>query len=707
MHIFQHKEQGLCLTFPGLMWLGFPENTLKKGSTQKSPSWPFIDHPEDGRKKLLPYEMLPAKKKAEVSHKLRQRMGCQHAEGEACTCGDIYHYTAIEPIKEMIIKDLKAESFFLAYTYINASGQQEPLPMNKIQHYTNEASILNMIDAAEKDAKAIIKGKLGMKSVTDFWQKVIEIIKIEKSKGNIGSKFPTSYERLIAAKNSALKEYRTKGYAALIHGLYGKQNAAKVNDEVSVEQLKSLLKDPTQKDDVLICMLYNLFAEKNGYKTITPATVGNKRNEWAPEIDLDRYGRSYVNEKYIRQVKGILPSHPLALVEHDDNNLDLLFQDGKYQFHRYVAMVVIDSRFKLVLGKSYIKGDTPEQWQVGHAYLDAMYYIRSLTGGWYLPFEIKADRWAQTNLTPFYNSISKHMVTPGFGNKHRGYIEPFFGSNHWKRCQQLVSEGNWSGNNLTAKYSGVNPDMLDLSRREKTRPTIGHEAELQIERFVQLLRQMPAFTREHMNAPSKEQQWLEAWNNLHEDDKRPINDMQFLLKFGITHKPKHTDTIMISNRGVEPQIKGVKYSYDLPETEMYRRYAGAKVQVIYDPYDMSRVLITNHDDIHFIAKEAKLVPRALKDHYTGSRTYLNAILDEKVQQWGDIQKIGKRQEARDVGKLVANGYGAAEAILKGGGLIKELKNSAEQVAISNGNDTTSWEEQEEFINKNYDIDRFF
>jgi hypothetical protein len=121
-----------------------------------------------------------------------------------------------------------------------------------------------------------------------------------------------------------------------------------------------------------------------------------------------------------------------------------------YKYNKYVSIVVLDSCTKLVLGYSFAHGKSPEQWQIHHAYLNAMYYIRSLTGGWYLPFEIKADKWASKSLTPFYNKVAK-FIPPAHGNKHRGYIEQFFGIDHWKRCQKLVSEGNWSGNNITAK----------------------------------------------------------------------------------------------------------------------------------------------------------------------------------------------------------------------------------------------------------------
>lgn len=673
-YFYNHKNLGVCLTFPGLLWLGYSEQYLKVASHRNSNSWPFVKHPEDARKNLLPYESCTASRKSEITGKLAARMGCTHKD-EPCKCGDIMQYTAIAPIRDMIIKDLKAEAYYLAHP--------ANLDTVSVKHYTNGASLMNFVLTAADNTREVVKDRLGFKQVADFWEKVIEIVQAEKAAGKLNKKFPASYIRLVSHKESLLKRYREQKYEALVHGLNGKSNAAKVNDEVAEAHLLSLIEDGRQMDDVLVCMIYNTWAEKEGYKKISPATVGVWRKAKEPEITASRYGTSALNDKFIRQVKGRRPSAPLYLVEHDDNNLDFLFADGKYQFADYVSYVVNDSYNDLVLGMSYKAGGSVEQWMVLQAYVDAMYYIRSLTGGWYLPFEIKADKWASTSLKPFYDKVAK-MVAPAFKNKHRGYQEQSFGSTHWKRCQQLVSQGNWDGNNITAKYRGVNPDLLEQSLKDKSRPQIGHEAESQIQHFLHLLRHLSAFTRNNMNAPSKEQQWLEAFNRLPDEEKRPIDDMQFLFTFGVAHQPKHTDTIKITNRGCEPQIKGVKYSYDLPNSDDYRRFAGAKVQVIYDPYDMSRVLLTNHKDIRIIATEATLMPRALHDGHTNSRTYLNALIEEKSDYVKDLMK---RQEKRQ--QLVANGYNA-EALLKGGAMVKEIKSVAER-QVKNGT-LPGWED---------------
>ncbi|WP_346236119.1 Mu transposase C-terminal domain-containing protein [Niabella insulamsoli] len=695
---YQHKELGICLTVKGLKWLGYADGTLKSAFTNRGTSWPFENHPDDARMNILPYENCNETRKADITSKLAARMGCKHND-EPCKCGDIYQYTSIAPIRERIVKDLKAEAYYLAYRFEGTNGHPEPLPTDKVKNYTREASLMNFIKDAVEDTKALVKEGLGFKSVADFWEKLIEIIKSEKAAGRIGAKFPTSYVRLVSHKSSALKKYQQLGYESLVHGNFGvKSGAAKVVDIAAENKLLSLIEDGRQLDDVYVTAIYNSWAKEAGYKEISAGAVGLWRRKRAAEVDLGRYGKSAYNERHIKQVKGRRASNPMLLWEHDDNNLDFLFQDGKYQFHKYVAIVVADSFNDLILGKSYVQGDVPRQWQVGHAYLDAMYYLRSLTGGWYLPWEIKSDNWANKSLAPFYESIAMR-VPAGQGNKHRGYIEQLFGSPHFKRCQQTVSQGNWTANNITARHSGVNPDLLQQGMRDKSRPMIGYEAEQQLEQFFHLAQKMPAFTRNNLNAPSKEATWLEAFNKMHADDKRFITDEHFLMKFGIIHQPKHTDTIMISNRGIEPVIKGTKYSYDLPEPWMYSKLIGAKVQLAYDPYDMSRILVTNNDDIRFVAQSAQLSPRALKDTYTGSRTFLNAILDEKTEQWKTAQ------DAQEKRKQVANGYAAAEGILKSGVHLKEVMKAAETKLIQpSAADTADYED---LLDDNYDLNDFF
>ncbi|MGQ0740180.1 MAG: hypothetical protein ACT4OJ_14105 [Bacteroidota bacterium] len=675
-----HQDERLIfLTIKECVDAGVNQHTIIRATYRKSKSWVIIKDPDDARVTLVCYDRLSEDKKELI----RTRWG---------NPADLI---ARDPIRKMFIKNNEVLQKLLAHRY---GPEQKALPIQRIKQYSRACDILDTILRIDESRNRLIKD-MGI-TVPEFYDHLREIIIEEQRNGEkdkhegynqLYARFPFHYVSL----REKVKEYKGYGYGCIIDKAYGNTCALKVKTDDAKDFLIELMKNPVQHNDVMVTMIYNIEAEKNGWKTITPPTVQNWRNQYAAEITPFREGNAAFNEKFIRQVKGMRPSAPLYLVEHDDNNLDFLFQseDGKDQYERYVAIVVIDSHCDLVLGKSVIHGDNPDNWQVHHAYLDAMYYIRSLTGDWYLPHELKADQWAKKKLFPLYHKISK-FVPPSHGNKHRGYIEQFFSKPIWKNAQKLVSQNNWNGNNMTAKFRGFNPDMLERSFKEKSRPEVGEQAELQIEQFFYLLRNMSDFKRQDMKAPSKQEKWLASWNAMKAEDKILLTDEQFLLTFGITHSPKHTDTIRITNRGVEPQIGGTKYSYDLPEPWMYNKLRGADVQVIYDPYDMSRVLITNNQDIRFIAREALLLPRALKDQYTGSRTFLNALLSEKKDQ---VKEVMERSAQRKI-----SGGKHAEAMLKSGAILpKEIRNRAEQKVIEKFE-----EEREQYLEENHDFQKY-
>ena len=602
-------------------------------------------------------------------------LGDRYKEAIVKKFGDPYEYMAIEPIRRMLTKDLKAEAFFYSYAYNGPDGQGTKLPTtatnNVVAKYTHEASWLNLLNYCDENKKEVIKKTLNL-SVVKFFENAIKLISLDVQAGRVTGKFPTSYQRLL----KKMKAYKDQGYQSLIHPSFGNKSAAKIDDDVAEDKLKEIIEHPYQYDDLIICHLYNRWAVENNYKPVGPATVGNKRRLWEPELMASREGWSAYNEKYLRQVKG-LPAHtmhPLALVESDDYNLNYYFIDPTMKgdsknMQRFVSYVVVDSSLDLVLGYSYRQAKAPVFEMVQLAYLDAMYYIKSLVndGNWYLPFEVKADHWQQSMAFPYFNNIS-HFVKPAVGNKHRGYIEQFFGSPHAKRAEKIAAHEamNYNGNNITARHRGVNLEAMQANA--KRRPLIGNGAEEQVEKFFYLLRNMAAITRNNMQAASKQTQWLERWKALPESQKRPITDIQFLQKFGITHAPQGRG-ISISNRGVEPVIGGIKYSYDLPDHAGMQQLIGTEVNVVYDPYDMSRVLITDGDRIRFIAKEATLQPRALVYQYGGSRTALNTILAEKKKQVAQVSELAasRKYDAIDI-----------EAVMLGGIMPKELLASAEQ-----------------------------
>jgi hypothetical protein len=628
------------ITWKAALECGIPKGTLDGARNRKSPSWEFIDDPDDGRAVLVGFDKLRDDHKKKIEARF----------------GDPYEYAAKQPIRNLIKWDDQAEQYYLDYRYNN-----KPLPTEHVKKYTQAASVLNMLKQVTEDKKTL--KKLLKLSIQQFYEKVCEIIKEDKID------LPTSYRRLAIAHDSALKKYINDGYKSLVDWRFGNDLAKKITDELSSSTLLEMIAHPNQYDDVFIAMQYNKWAKQNGYKPIKAATVGVWRREKEEEIIMEREGNAALRNTYLKQAKGVRPSAPLYMIESDDNTLDLLFinpednSTSKY-YNRYIAVVVTDSFNDMPLGYAYAQNLTTEL--IRAAYLNAMYYIRSLTGAWYLPHETKTDNWDIKNLKPFYESIGKYIESPA-GSKNRGYIEQFFGSPHWKRCIK-IGANNYNGNNMTAKFRGVNTEAL--ARNKKDYPLIGAEASQQIEGFFHRLRHMP-----QSNGVSKQQQWLDAWNQLPAQDKRLINDEQFLLKFGIEHR-NESRVLRITNRGVEPQINGVRYSYDL-QVPSLMEYVGKPVSILYDPFDMSRVLVTDFDKVRVIATDARLSQRALQDTTTDSRIYLNAVLKEKET---DVDYIANKADRR---KEVLQAAGIdAEAILQAGVVVKELRQTAEQKVLA-------------------------
>ena len=641
-------ENRLLIEWKEAIDCGISENTMKSAKLKKSSSWNFLDDPEDKRKVLIDFEKL----KEEYKKKVEARFG------------NVYEYMAKMPIRNLVKWDDKAEEFYLAYKY-----DGRPLPIEHVNKYARAASWLNMFAEVTKDKKKL-KTLLNL-TIEQFYENALEIIEVDKID------LPSSYRRLLAK----CKEYNERGYSSLIDWRFGNQMAAKVNDEQSRAVLNKFISHPLQYDDVLISMIYNEWAKKEDYKTITPGAVRVWRDKLASEIVMERHGNKALGNKYLIQAQGKRPSTPLYLVENDDNVIDLLYNEiGTKSEKRMVAMVVTDSFNDLPLGKACTVAGSMSEGESIHlikaAYVDAMYYIRQLTGGWHLFGETKSDRWALKSLKPFYQEMGNYGETP-VGSKNGRYIEAFFGSHHWKRCLKLSTPtgkgtaNNYSGNNITAKNRGVNMEWLAANK--KNRPLIGNEANAQIEQFFHRLRHLPQ-TKAGVNI-SKEQEWLAAWNQTPSENKRAISDEQFLLKFGVVHNPGPGKTNRISNKGVNPIIGGQKYLFTIEGD--WRPHEGKEVQVIYDPHDMSRALITDLKQVRFMAHETRLSPRAMADGFTNSRTYLNAVLNEKTEA---VTEISNKNERRD--KVLVDVGFDYEAVLQAGTLTKELKMNAEHGMMS-------------------------
>ena len=183
------------------------------------------------------------------------------------------------------------------------------------------------------------------------------------------------------------------------------------------------------------------------------------------------------------------------------------------------------------------------------------------------------------------------------------------------------------------------------------------------------------------------------------EKKKPISDETFLMIFG---KVANEKGISITNRGVEPQINNVQYSFDLPHG-ILSQYVGMNVKVMYDPYNMDRVLLTNFKDFRCIATSPKYVASAIKDYQEGSRSDLNKILDYKRQQVEyTANKSTRRKEV-----LMTNSIDV-EAILQAGVPIpKLLKQHAEELnAVGFIKQKQMVDQHHEYLNNKTDFNEY-
>ena len=650
----------LYITFQGLLEAGWKEDTIKKANLRNGANWMMAQNPYTG-KKMTQYDSLIDLHKEKIAKWLRKVNKCKHEDGEKCECGNPYEYMAKEPIRKMIVKDLKAEAFFLSYTYEGPRGEKTRLPIeptnNVVAKYTNEASILNMLLDAQKNAKEVVKKGLGLQ-MNSFFKHVGDVIANEQSMGNITNKFPTSMVKVL----ERMRKYKDGGYACLIHPSYGNGNALKIKDEVSESVLKEMLADHRQYDYQFVCLAYNEWAGKNGYKTIDRQTVANWHNKNKQEIDAYREGREVYNSSVRRKVSRMRPTQPTFLWESDDNHLDWWFAGDKANEYRKIkGIIVTDSFNDYILGYAITDGEMPGEI-VKLAYLDAVRHIKELTGNYYLPFEVKTDQWNINQLKPFYQSFTRYEETP-VGSKNRGWLENFFGHVDWERSLKIGFD-NYTGHNITAKTPGVNLEVVKANK--KIWPHIS-EAANQMATHIERLRTMP---RNYDKAnKSRQQEWLEAWAKMPSDKKILITEEQFLLKFGLTHSHQNR----ITDQGIKATIMGNAYQYAVPPA-YYIQNNGKQVNIIYDPYDMNRVLVTDGEGLMFCANSMTRVAGCMADMQEfGGRSLLNQILAEAKAD----SEIAVTAKAKRTSILLDNNVDVDTVLKLGATMPKELKQRAE------------------------------
>lgn len=596
----------------------------------------------NGSKVLIELNSLPP----DIKNKLVEKYGAPEKVKE------------VRPLYDRMVTDVQANNFYIKYT-LEDGGK---LPPDYINKYTEAASFLNLLVQLTDQPKTIKQG-LG-KSMAEFWKDVALLIKDKKID------LPANRIRL----QEKIAKYKAEGYAHLIETWrFNNSYRAKIKDEVAESVLLDMIENGKQHDDTVIMYKYNIWARTNGRDEIKSATTIGKyraRNGW--NTTGAREGRAAGYNKYGIVINRKRPSAPLLLVNSDDNELDLFFRHTYLKgdkeittpFKRYVVMVVIDAFNDYILG--YAIGDAQTTKLVKQAYLNAMYHIKQLTGQWYLPFQVQTDRWGvnkdlNNELSMFYKGIGTYTPAKQY-NARSKYIERSFGV-EWH--QQLKLYPNYAGFNITAAER-LNPDVVAMNKAEYPTSDL---APKQIAHFIEQMR----------SRNNRQQEWIAAFNASNKSKERLVDDEYILTLFGIAHERQNT----INNEGITIEIDRVRYKYLVPE-ELYLQNVGKKVQVYYEPHDMSRILVTDGNTLRFVAYNKPMMPSALADYQPGDRKLLNDLLEmgqRNVQKIADTRNKRKnvlKKAGIDTEKMLSEGGIYTNSVLQSGTLDKGIKQEATQ-----------------------------
>ena len=444
-----------------------------------------------------------------------------------------------KPFAQRLHPDINAQNVFATYRY-----NQQSLPMEVQQAYSNDASIFNTIkETFEEMQQARGNCRLSMRGSWDRIHGLVEGIRELYTPNNIP-------KTQISLKRKYCK-YLAEGYYSLIHSNYGNKNASNVKETDTQAEaiLLDLCKHGNQLPAPMIAEHYNIWAEANDRKIMTSRSVVNFLKEHEVEIMSARKGKKAWANKYDKVVARKRPSAPLLLINSDDNDLDLYFKDGKNNYYRPKVYVILDAHCDYILG--WAAGHTITKEVIYEAHRDALRHIKEITGDYYLWHQAVADHWGlkSEKLREFFQSLS--IFTPAEAGLARSkVIERSFGTTWHNNLKQY---NNYAGHNITAKEKH-NSDFVQSNLKKF--PDISM-ARTQIKQHIEAMRNKTWLE----TGKTRREVWMENfWTNTMAR-QHCISKELYLQKLGEHHEFSNT----ITNRGIRPTIGGITYTYDIPD----------------------------------------------------------------------------------------------------------------------------------------------
>lgn len=660
-----------------LRYKGF-ESACRRNSS----SFNIVEHHIKRRKKLVVYDSLPFSYK----EKIKLFLGCEPTE-----------YYLLQPIKNLMDKDWKAESFFRPEAFrLNVNDVNE-----FVAKHTEIASVLNMLIKMQDD-KPHLKKLLNIyfKELLDL---VCEIIKRDHIS------LPTKARKL----RFKINDYRTGGYESLIHKGFKNKNSAKIgkskdgyDSEIAENQI-SLIRLAASKHQNFnaqqITDAVNKVFEKEGWETVSYPTVCNILKKYKHLTTPGSRGKREYNNTFAIQAIRKRPEFPLYHLSLDGWTVELLYQENNTYHNRLVMVVVLDTMNDYPLG--YAIGDRENPDLIRQANRNAMYHIQELFGDYYQPRQLQSDHYGIKNLTPFYQSMAKLHTPAAVGNAKAKPIEPYFNrinENYFKFFQ------NWSGYNIDSKKSNQ-PNTEFLDKIKQSFPDKKGVIE-QIHIAMRADREM------------KVQEYISKWAMIADADKLTLDKKDMLMIFG---QPTGF-TNSITGKGLTPTIEGKQIVYDSFDPA-FRELHYLKFQVVYDKDDLTNILAVSEDNKHrFLLEQKRILPMDIHSMSAEDHAYLSRINSYKKEQVNKVietsindnkrvaEVIGNRllnpsdfDEAKQ--KLMFTTKGQQKEALQDAKGLKRIQNITQKEIVSEQlRQRENWEkERQEYIKSKADLSGYF
>ncbi|QGN21583.1 hypothetical protein [Elizabethkingia anophelis] len=493
--------------------------------------------------------------------------------------------------------DYEAIDFFANYLL----EDYRRLSPEKQDEYVRNAQMIQAVDAYMKDMKAFRKSRGG--SITKIWQEAA--IAVKEVKDQIGHTLPGTDRRL----RDKLAEFAEHSYKSLISDNYGKKKAIKVKNATQEALLRQLLRDHRNLDNEQIAMIYNSVAKIQGFPELSAGTIGNYRKKWNLLVYAGTNGEKAFNDNIGMQVKRKAPSAPLLFWTVDGWDIELLYQrqtvnlkgEKVTTYHNRLTMVVVlDPVIKYPIG--YAIGREESSGLIQQALRNAILHTEELFGQKHKVLQIQSDNYSKKTMTPIYEMMSKKFTPAKVGNAKSKIIEPWFKFFNKKYCQLAP---NWSGHGVKFK---TQPNEEYLNKIRHSFPD-ENGCITQIVTMIEI-------ERERLK-----EQYIEAYNNMHEDAKKEISNQDFLLHFGETTGY----TNKVNHNGLHIAINGKKHEYDSFDIN-FRMHSHLDWTIKYDSNNLNEVLAYNEDhNISFMLQEKYVQPMALYDRKEGDAEELSRI----------------------------------------------------------------------------------